>query len=391
MKDFNFDTIIARKNTHSVKYDGMKVEYGREDLLSLWVADMDFATPSFIIDAIRNRCEHPILGYTFAPDSYYTTIMHWIKQLYDYEIQREWLAYIPGIVKGISFCIQCFTKPGDKIIIQPPVYHPFRRMPTMQNRIVVDNPLRLVDGCYEMDFNHLESIIDSDCKMFILCNPHNPGGVVWSKDTLIHLAEICYEKGILVVSDEIHAEMVYSKYKHHPFASISEIAKQNSITLMAPSKTFNMAGIVSSYTIVPNETLRKTFFHYLETSELNSAHLFAYVATEAAYKYGMKWRNEMLSYVEENIAFVERYLASHIKQIKVYPTQASFLVWLDCRALNISQKELVSLFVDEAKLALNDGSMFGIEGTGYMRLNIGCPRSILQKALNNLKIAVERK
>ncbi len=391
MQIYNFDEPITRNGTCSVKVDGLKAKFGREDLIPLWVADMDFATPPFIIDAITARCKHPILGYTYAPESYYTSIINWVKQLHNYTLQRAWVEYIPGIVKGISFAVECFTAPGDKVIIQPPVYHPFRNVPEHLNRKVVENPLQLVDGHYTMDFDQLETIIDADCKLLILCNPHNPGGVVWSKETLIRLAAICAKHKVLVVSDEIHAELVFPAFTHHTFASVSEEAAQNSITFMAPSKTFNMAGVVSSYAIVPNELLRKTFFSFLEARELNSAHLFAYPATEAAYTEGEAWRQQLLDYVMGNIAFVTEFLASDIPQIKVYPTQASFLLWLDCRALKLSQPALVSLFVNDAHLALNDGTMFGTEGEGYMRLNVGCTRTILQKALNNLKMAVKTK
>ena len=391
MQIYNFDEPIRRNGTCSVKVDGLKAKFGREDLIPLWVADMDFATPPFIIDAITARCKHPILGYTYAPESYYTSIINWVKQLHNYTLQRAWIEYIPGIVKGISFAVECFTSPGDKIIIQPPVYHPFKNVPEQLNRNVVENPLQLVDGHYAMDFDQLESIMDTDCKLLILCNPHNPGGVVWSKDTLIRLAAICAKHKVLVVSDEIHAELVYPDFMHQTFASVSEEAEQNSITFMAPSKTFNMAGVVSSYVIVPNTLLRETFFSFLEARELNSAHLFAYPATEAAYTEGEVWRLQLLAYVIGNIAYVKEFLAREIPQIKVYPTQASFLLWLDCSDLGLSQPALVSLFVNDAHLALNDGTMFGTGGEGYMRLNVGCARTILQKALNNLKMAVKTK
>lgn len=391
MQIYNFDESITRNGTCSVKVDGLKAKFGREDLIPLWVADMDFATPPFVIDAITNRCKHPILGYTIAPESYYTSIINWVKQLHNYTIHRAWIEYIPGIVKGISFAIECFSNPGDKVIIQPPVYHPFKNVPEQLNREVLENPLQLVDGYYTMDFDHLETIMDADCKLLILCNPHNPGGVVWSKKTLIRLADICAKHNVLVVSDEIHAELVFPDFMHHSFATVSEEAAQNSITFMAPSKTFNMAGVVSSYAIIPNEWVRKTFFSFLHARELNSAHLFAYPATEAAYTKGEAWRQQLLDYVIGNIAFVTEFIASDIPQIKVYPTQASFLLWLDCRALQLLQPALVSLFVNDAHLALNDGTMFGTGGEGYMRLNVGCTRTILQKALNNLKMAIKTK
>lgn len=391
MKKNNFDCLIDRKGTSCIKTDALKERFGREDLIPLWVADMDFCTPSFIVEAIRERCNHEVFGYTFASNEYYESIIDWVKLLHQWDIRREWLSYIPGIVKGIGFCVQCFTEPGDKVIIQPPVYHPFRIVPTLQGRTVVDNPLELVDGKYKMNFKQLESVIDDRCKMLILCSPHNPGGVVWDKETLIQLAAICRKNNILVISDEIHAEIVYPGKKHHPFATVSDAAAANSITFMAPSKTFNMAGVVSSYAIVPDEQLRTKFFHFLEAGELADAHLFAYVATIAAYKHGNDWRCDMIEYIMENVRFVDEFLKKNIPQIKAYSPEASFLVWLDCRGLELTQQELVSFFINDARLALNDGSIFGSGGEGYMRLNVGCPRSILEKALNNLKTAVERK
>lgn len=389
MKEYNFDQLIDRRGTDCVKTDGLKEHFGRVDLIPLWVADMDFRTPPCIVEAIRERCEHEVFGYTSAPDEYYKSIIRWVKELHGWDITRDWISYIPGIVKGIGFCVQCFTKPGDKVIIQPPVYPPFRNIPTLQGRVVVNNPLKQVDGVYQMDLDHLESIIDADCKMLILCNPHNPGGIVWDKNSLIQLAEICSKHHIIVISDEIHAEIVYPGITHHPFASVSKQAAACSITFMAPSKTFNIAGIVSSYAIVPDPVLRDKFFHFLEAGELNSAHLFAYTATIAAYTHGDAWRQQMIAYIRQNVDFVNHFLQQHIPQIKAYIPQASFLIWLDCRELGLDQKTLVAFFTEKAHLALNDGGTFGTAGEGYMRLNIGCPRSILEKALLQLKAAIE--
>lgn len=352
---------------------------------------MDFRTPDFIVNAIKKRCEHEIFGYTFGSDSYYNSIIEWVHYKQNWKIKQEWLSYIPGIVKGIGFVIQCFTKPGDKVIIQPPVYHPFRIVPESMKREVVNNPLKLVNGAYEMDFEQLESVIDEQCKVLILCNPHNPGGIVWKKDTLVKLADICAKHNILVVSDEIHAEMAYPQFTHHPFATVSEAAANCSITFMAPSKTFNIAGIVTSYSIVPNEKIRKEFYEFLEAGELGDGTIFAYTATEAAYTYGAEWLQQMRMYVMENVRFVDEFFKTKLPKIKVYPPQASFLVWLDCRDLKLSQEELVHLFQDKAGLLLNDGTMFGPGGEGYMRLNVGCPRSVLDTALNALKKAIDKK
>lgn len=389
MKHYNFDEVINRKGTSCVKYDGLKDAYqGKENLIPLWVADMDFATPDFIIDALKKRCEHPIFGYTFDDDEYYASILTWLHYKYNWKAEREWITYIPGIVKGIGLAVQCFTQPGDKVIIQPPVYHPFRLVPTRMGREVVYNPLKLEDGVYKMDFEQLESLIDKDCKMLILSNPHNPGGIVWEKEALVKLAQICSAHGILVISDEIHAEMTYPQFRHHPFATVSPEAAACSVTFMAPSKTFNIAGIVSSYAIVPDARLREKFYSFLEAGELNAGTIFAFTATKAAYTYGAEWLQQMRSYVIENVNFVDEYLKKNIPQIKAYRPQASFLIWLDCRELGLSQPDLVHLFEDKAGLALNDGTMFGKEGEGFMRLNVGCPRSILSKALESLKKAV---
>lgn len=389
MKHYNFDEIIDRKGTSCVKYDGLKNAYqGKENLIPLWVADMDFATPDFIVEALKKRCEHPVFGYTFDDDEYYESIQTWLDYKYHWKTEREWISYIPGIVKGIGLAVQCFTQPGDKVIIQPPVYHPFRLVPTRMGREVVYNPLKLEDGVYKMDFEQLESLIDKDCKMLILSNPHNPGGVVWEKEALVKLAQICSAHGILVISDEIHAEMTYPQFRHHPFATVSEEAAACSVTFMAPSKTFNIAGIVSSYALVPDSRRREKFYSFLEAGELNAGTIFAFTATKAAYTYGAEWLQQMRSYVIENVNFVDEYLKKNIPQIKVYRPQASFLVWLDCRELKLTQPELVQLFEDKAGLALNDGTMFGKEGEGFMRLNIGCPRSILNQALELLKKAI---
>lgn len=389
MKHYDFDEIIDRRGTNCVKYDGLGEAYpGKGDLVPLWVADMDFATPDFIIDALKKRCGHPVFGYTFDDDEYYACILAWLLQRYDWNAERKWISYIPGVVKGIGFAIQCFTRPGDKIIIQPPVYHPFRLVPSRLGREVVCNPLRLENGMYKMDLTQLENLIDKDCKMLILSNPHNPGGIVWERDALVELARICASHGIVVVSDEIHAEMTYPQFRHHPFPTVSEEASACGMTFMAPSKTFNIAGIVSSYAVIPDSRIREKFYAFLEAGEWNAGTIFAFAATKAAYAKGAGWLRQMLSYVMENMGFVDEYLQKNIPRIKVYRPQASFLVWLDCREMGLPQTELVRLFEDKAGLALNDGTMFGEEGVGFMRLNIGCPRLILEKALDSLKKVV---
>ena len=391
MKQYNFDELIERRGTGCVKYDELKQVFGNENLIPLWVADMDFRTPDFIVEALKKRCEHEIFGYPFSTDAYYQCILEWVHYKHNWQIQREWVTYIPGIVKGIAFALQCFTQPGDKVIIQPPVYHPFRIVPERMKREVVYNPLKLVNGEYEMDFEQLEQLIDERCKVLILCNPHNPGGIVWRKETLVQLAEICAKHQILVISDEIHAEMAYPQYTHHPFATVSETAASCSLTFMAPSKTFNIAGIVTSYTIIPNDRIRQQFFDFLEAGEFNMGTIFAFTATIAAYTYGAEWLQQMRMYIMENVRYVTEYVQENLPQIRVYQPQASFLVWLDCRELGLPQPELVRLFQEKAGLALNDGAMFGPGGEGHMRLNVGCPRSILVDALKALKKAIDSK
>jgi cystathionine beta-lyase len=382
---YDFDEITDRKGTDCVKYDALEEHFGREDLIPLWVADMDFRTPDFIVDALKKRIEHPVFGYARLPNAYYDSIIRWNKELHDWAIRREWISFIPGIVRGIAFVVEKFTQQGDKVVIQPPVYHPFRLIPENMKRQVVNNPLRLVDGVYQMDLDQLDAILDEKCKLLILSNPHNPAGIVWSKECLQELATLCAAKNILVISDEIHSEMVYSPYRHHPFATVSEAAAACSITFAAPSKTFNIAGIVASYAIVPEKRLREEFYGYLKARELNEGTIFSYVATVAAYAHGAEWRRQMLDYVMKNVDFVEAYLEKNIPQIKVYRPQASFLVWLDCRGLGLNHKKLIALFQEQARLALNDGTLFGTEGNGYMRINVGCPRSTLKTALEQLK------
>ena len=390
MKSYNFDEIAERKGTNCVKYDMLKEYFGNGNLIPLWVADMDFRTPEFIIDAIKKRCEHPVFGYTFPSDEYYNSIIWWIRQLHEWNIQREWISFIPGIVRGIAFAIERFTRKGEKIIIQPPVYHPFRLVSEGLGREVVNNPLRLINGTYEMDFDHLESIIDEKCKILILSNPHNPAGIVWEKETLQQLASICAKHNIIVISDEIHSEMIYPPFTHYPFPTVSEEAARCSITFAAPSKTFNIAGIVSSYAIIPDDSLREKFYSFLKVGEYNQGTIFSYIATTSAYSpEGEEWRRQMLDYVIKNVHFIDEYLKKNIPQIKTYIPQASFLVWLDCKELGLRHKGLIDLFQNRAQLALNDGAMFGIEGNGFMRINAGCPRSTLNAALDNLKNATK--
>lgn len=385
---YDFDKVVDRSGSDDLKHEVLAERYGRADLLPLWVADMDFETPQFITEALKKRLEHSLFGYTIVPKDFWPTVIEWIWNHHQWRVKEEWMRFIPGIVKGIGFVVNVFTKEDEKVIIQPPVYHPFRLTPKGNCREVVMNPLiEKEDGSYEMDFDNLAKVADDKCKVLILSNPHNPAGIVWDVDTLRKLADFCYERGIIVISDEIHCDMALYGNKHHPFASVSEKAAQCSITFGAPSKTFNIAGIVSSYCIVPNEKLRNTFFAWLSANELDEPHIFAPIATIAAFKEGETWRKEMLKYVEENVDFVADWLEKNLPKVKALKPQASFLVWLDCRGLGLEHEQLVDLFVNGARLALNDGEMFGPGGKGFMRMNVATPRSVLLEALTRLKKA----
>ena len=385
---YDFDKIIDRKGTGALKYDALKERYGRDDLLPLWVADLDFETPDFITDSIRKRLDHSLFGYTITPAELWDTIAKWIYEHHEWKVRTEWLTFIPGVMKGVGAVINTFVKEDEKVIILPPVYHPFRLTPLGNEREVVYSPLKRVGDSYEIDFDNLARVADDKCRLLILSNPHNPAGITWSRETLTRLADFCHERNIIVISDEIHSDLALFGNRHIPFATVSDKAAEISITFGAPSKTFNTAGIVNSYAIVPNDTLRRRFFKWLDANELSEPHLFAPIAIIAAFTKGEEWRRQLISYIEGNILFLEDYLSRNIPQIKPIRPQATFLVWLDCTGLGLDHERLVDLFVNKAHLALNDGEMFGLGGEGFMRLNTGTPRAILAKALEQLKEAV---
>ena len=395
MGKYDFDEVVDRWGSGCEKYDGIARYLGRTDLKPFWVADMDFKTPDFIVGALRRRLDHPVFGYPRTPKEYWPTVAAWVKKIHGWEVAPEEMAFVPGIVKGIGFVLDCLCRPGDKVIVQPPVYHPFRIVPQGHDLEVVWNPLVPVEEGgelkgYRMDLDGLEKLIDEKTKVLILSNPQNPAGICWDPETLMRLAKITAERGVVVISDEIHSEMVFDGAEHRPYASLCPEAESNAITFMAPSKTFNIAGIVSSYVIIKDASLRSRFFRFLEADEIDYPPIFSAVATLAAYTpEGDEWRKEMLAYVRENVEFVDSYLKERIPQVRCLKPQASFLVWLDCRGLGLPQKELVSLFMDKAHLLLNDGAMFGPGGEGFMRLNVGCPRSLLKDAMESLKKALE--
>lgn len=387
--NYNFDEIIDRKNTDAVKLERCKALFGTENVLPLWVADMDFRTPDFILDTIRERLQHPILGYSVPPKGFNDAFVKWVNEHHQWNITATQVGFVPGIVPALSFAVQCFTQPGDEIIVQPPVYYPFFNVIRNNNRMVVTNPLLEVDGKFVIDFDDFESKITDKTKLFILCNPHNPGGKVWSAETLRRIDEICTRRNILVISDEVHADMVHRGHSHVPYASVSETAEQGSVTFMAPTKVFNMPGIVSSSYIIQNPEIRASFAHFLEAAEMNTGNLFAYLTTVACYEKGEEWRVAMLDYVQENIRYVIDYLKVNLPGIKPMEPEASFLLWLDCCELGMDTDELHHFFAHKAGLGLNKGTVFGEGGEFHLRLNVACPRAILEQAMKQLSAAVE--
>lgn len=388
---YNFDEIIDRKGTNAIKLERCKTLFGTEDVLPLWVADMDFRTPNFILDAISKRLEHPILGYTGTGKDFYPLMQQWITEHHHWNVKREWLGFLPGIVPGLAFAVQSLTQPGDEVIVQPPVYYPFFNVVKNNGRTLVYNQLKEENGKYIMDYDDLETHFTDKTKLMILCNPHNPGGRVWDKEELIKLAEVCSKHNITIVSDEIHADMVLpgNQKVHTPFASVSEWAQENTVTFMAPTKVFNMPGLISSGYIIPNSDLRHKFAAYLEASEMNSGNIFSYMAAEAAYKYGEEWRVEMLKYVKGNFDYINEYLKTNIPEVVAMEPEASFLVWLDGSGLNMDSDSLHKFFALKAGLGLNKGTTFGAGGEQHLRLNIACSRQILEQAMTQLKAAVD--
>ncbi|NLL49125.1 MAG: pyridoxal phosphate-dependent aminotransferase [Firmicutes bacterium] len=384
-----FDQIIDRRNTQCVKWDATAEVFGREDLLPLWVADMDFTAPEPVIEAIKARADHGVFGYEIKPQSLDEAVMDWLKTRHNWAVDPNWLSYSPGVVVGLATAILALTEPGDRIVIQPPVYPPFFSLGDQNDRIVVENKLIEKDGRYTMDLVELEEIFRSGVKVMILCSPHNPVGRVWSRDELLALGELATKYDVTVLSDEIWADLVFPGNQHIPLASLSPEIADRVITFMAPSKTFNLAGFYLSNVIIPKETLREKFASQVQ--RLGNAHsnVFAPIAAEAAYRYGGPWLDELLDYLDENASYVQRELAKIAPKIKVVKPEGTFVLWLDCRELGLPSEELNQFFVEKARLALNDGSAFGESGAGYLRMNIGCPRSLLEEAMKRLAQALE--
>lgn len=389
MTQYNFDAIIDRHGTAAVKIDRLDAVFGRHDLTPLWIADLDFAVCPEITAALIRRLSHPVLGYFEASDGYWQAIIDWNKRRHGFQISRSELAFVPGVVKGIALAVNYFTREGDGVLIQPPVYTPFRTVVEGNGRRVVENPLLFDGTTYRMDLDGLRRIVtEQKPKMMILCNPHNPIGIQWDIETLAEVGAIAREAGMVVVSDEIHGDLMLEGRKHIPFLSAGPDAEAVGIMLGAPSKTFNIPGLVSSWMVVKNRALREPYYKWLEVNEFTAPVMISAIGAEAAYRNGEAWLDQMLTYVQENIDFVIDFAARRIPGLKVIRPQASFLLWLDFRGLHMCHREVMDLLLDKAHLALNDGTMFGPQGDGFARLNVGAPRSVLAGALESLEAAV---
>ncbi len=382
----NFDKIIDRAGTGSIKYDRRKQVFGTEDVLPMWVADMDFETPDFILEALKKRLEHPVLGYTLRKPSFFEAFQGWAKRRYDWSVEKDWLTFSPGVVAALALSVLALTDEGDKIIIQPPVYPPFFSVVNELGRTLVENPLkREENGKYVMDFADLEQKIKDGAKMIIISNPHNPVGRVWSEEELQQLAGICYEHGVYIISDDIHSDFVFKNYKYTPLVKLDPKYAEITITAMAPSKTFNIAGLSTSVVVIPDETLRKKYNEKLHGIHLFLGNIFGNIAFEEAYNKGDEWLDELLQYLEENADYAVDYINTKIPGISVWRPEGTFLLWLDFSGTGLSHEQIKQKLVNEAKLGFNDGLTFGKCGEKFFRMNIGAPRSIVRQALENLE------
>lgn len=382
---YDFNKVINRRGTNSNKWD-MK----GEDILPVWVADMDFKAPQPVIDALKERIEHGIFGYSHSSENYYQSIINWQKKRHYWNIEKDWILFSPGVVPGIHMLVNALTQPGDKVILQKPVYYPFFSAVKNNGCHILNNPLKHENGRYTMDFEDLEKkASDPRAKLLILCSPHNPVGRVWTKEELTKLGKICLKHNVTVISDEIHGDLVYKKYKHIPFASISKEFADNSVTCFAPSKTFNLAGLQTSCIIIPCPIKRKLYENVLTSNAIGNANVFGLIALEAAYTYGEEWLEQLLDYLQENINFMKEYIEENMPELNVIEPEGTYLVWIDCRKLGLTGKELEDLMLNKAKIWFDEGYIFGPEGEGFERINIACPRAILKEALERMKNAIE--
>ena len=389
--NYNFDNVVDRHDTCATKIEEMDRNFGRHDLLPFWIADMDFEACPCIIDALRRRLDHAVLGYTSAPAEFWSSITSWLDRRHGWHVEADEVTFMPGLKKALSLCINYFSRPGDGVLIQPPVYHSFRSVIEGNGRRVVTNPL-IIDsnGNYAMDFEGLESVIASQKpSIMIVCNPHNPIGLQWDKASLARVASICRAHNVVLVSDEIYGDMMLGGTKHIPTAGVSDEARNITVTLGAPSKTFNIPGIVSAWAVAKSPQLREPFFNWLSASEFNTPPIAAMVATQAAYNHGEAWLDQVLKYLQDNMDFAARFLAENVPTVSMHRPDASFTIWLDFRKLGMNQEDLVKMLICNGHLALSDGMSFGAEGKGFMRMNVGVPRTVLAEGLRRLQLSVK--
>jgi cysteine-S-conjugate beta-lyase len=384
MKTYNFDEIIKREGTNSIKYDARKKYFHNNNVLPFWVADTDFRTPDFVVEAIKKRADHEIFGYTFKPDSYYQAIEGWMQRRHNWKVEKEWISFSPGVVAGITIAIETFTKPGDGIIVQPPVYFPFFDCVKGTRRKVVENPLKLKNNRYTFNLEDLKSKAGTKPKMLLLCNPQNPGGMVWTRDELQELTDFCLNNNILIVSDEIHSDLVFEGHRHIPLSTLSDEVAANSVICMAPSKSFNVAGLASSLVIIPDKNKFARFERVLNVGHLGMGNIFGSVAMEAAFAQGDVWLGQLLVYLWKNYLFLKDFFDKYLPKVKIMKPEATYLIWLDFTAYGMNDKELNRFIIEKAGVGLNNGVRFGTGGEGWMRLNIGCPRSMLAEGLKRL-------
>lgn len=392
---YNFDRMYERRNTGCAKWDAMKAVFGCDDVIPMWVADMDFPSPEPVVAALKQRAAHPFYGYAMPGPGLTEAVVERVKRKFNWEIQPEWVVFTPGVISALSTAVRALTHPGDEIILQEPVYYPFFGVVKGSGCHIVHNRLKLQHGRYEMDFEDLEGRFLSEsgtrvrrrARAVILCNPQNPIGRVWSYEELVRMGEIVLRHDGVVISDEIHSELLYRGYRHIPFASISEEFAQNSITCMAPSKTFNLPGLGASSIIIPNKRLRD-IFNDVQSSIVPGLNLFGLVAMETAYRHGDEWLEQLLDYLQGNLETTMNYFKERIPKIKAIEPQATYLLWLDCRELGLDDTGLRDFMRKQARVGLDDGFLFGEGGSGFQRMNIACPRSILKEALGRIEAAV---
>lgn len=382
---YDFDKIIERSGTNAYKLDLRTKNFGTDDVIPLWVADMDFAAPPKVQEAIQKRSMHEIYGYTVRKNEFSDAIIDWCKYQHQWHVEADWIEYAPGVVPALAFSVLAFSNEGDGVIINTPVYPPFYSVIESNGRKVVKNTLVDNNGRYKIDFELLEEQASHpDTKLYILCSPHNPVGRVWTNAELEQIHDICYRNNVIVLADEIHSDLALFNNQHIPFASIGNEASQNSLTFMAPSKTFNIAGFSTSYVISANTELIQKYRDTQNRLQLHMGHLFSGIALTSAYNHGREWLLELKSYLEGNILFIEEFLKEHLPEITFFRPEATYLIWLNFKVWKYSQKELKAFMIKEAKVGLNDGISFGKEGEGFLRLNVASPRSIIEKALNQI-------